>query len=263
MDASHYARVLAALGVWYHMAEIAVEYTGYGITTGNDLYRALDYPNLHRWKHLDRITNSLTQYVHWVTNSKSRPEAINRMNQALIDRSVIIRDKHLIEEMRDFGRYEDQVKVAGIDNNDDFVMAGIIGLCALRERLSTGGAWTDGSSAKTGGDSRTKAPVVYGIYDQLNRQIEQVQSKEEGEKLIAKMEAKHNIKLPWRLMPIPVMRANTPWSPAWQSTGAEYELYHYHGVDPKHQHPDLVQTYKELLNLESREGGSDSGEWGE
>lgn len=253
IDPSHYANVLAALGVWYHMAEIAVEYTGYGITTGNDLYRVIDYPNVYRWKHLDKVSNSLTLFVHWVTNSKTRPEAINRMNQGLIDKTVIIRDKHFLEEMRDFGRYEDQVKVAGIDNNDDYVMGGIIGLCALRERIALGGTWSDNPTQRAE-DNRTKAPQVFGIYDQFNRQIDQVPTEAAGQKLIAQLEEKHKLKLPWRLVPLMVMKANTPWSPIYDGQGAEHELLTQHGLRDRHIMPDIVQVYRDLLNVQHYEG---------
>jgi hypothetical protein len=256
IDPSHYARVLAALGVWYHMAEIAVEYTGYGITTGNDLRWLLDYPNLYRWKHLDKVTNALTLYFHWMTSSKTRPEMINRMNQALIDKTVIIRDKHLIEEMRDFGRYEDQIKVAGIDNNDDMVMSAGIGLTALRERLALGGQLSEGSSGRTE-DNRPKVPSVYAIYDQYMRQIEQVPSEEEGKNLIQKMEDRYKVKLPWRIIAVQAMKANTCWSPIHSpdAAGAERELYANYGMKDRHILPDAVMAMRDLLNLNHHEGG--------
>lgn len=254
IDPSHYSRVLAAIGVWYHSAEIAVEYTGYGITTGNDLLWLIDYPNLYRWKHLDKINNTLTTYVHWMTTSKTRPEAINRMNQALIDKTVIIRSYHAIEEMRDFGRYEDQVKVAGIDNNDDYVMGQIIGLCCLRQRLALGGLGSD-TGTQRAEDNRSKAPHVYGIYDQFNRQIDQCSDEATGRKIIENLEKKHSMKLPWRVVPILVTKANTPWSPIYDARGAEYELNSFHGIKDRHIMPDIVQLYRDMLNVTHHEEG--------
>jgi hypothetical protein len=254
MDPSHYAKALAALGVWYHSAEIAVEYNGYGITTGNDLRWAIDYPNLYRWKHLDKVTNSLTLYFHWMTTSKTRPEMINRFNQGLIDHTVIIRDKHLIEEMRDFGREEGQIKVAGIDNNDDMVMGGGIGLCALRERLALGGQLSEGSTGAAD-SNRIKPAQVYGIYDQFSRQMEQVDSEEAGYKRIRELEAKHKVSLKsWKVKGIQMMKANTPWSEAYMGSGAEHELWEQHGVNPKDQLPDMVSAYKTMLTHKHYQG---------
>ena len=87
------------------------------------------------------------------------------------------------------------------------------------------------------------------------RQIDQVATEDDGKKLIEKMEEKYKIKLPWKLVPITLMKANTPWSPVWDGSGAEHQLYTEHGVNPKHQFPDVVQAYKDLLNVSFHEGG--------
>ena len=123
INASHFAKVVGAMGLWYNEAEIAVEYAKDGITTGNELQWAIDYPNLYRWKRLDRIGNTLTLHTHWITNSNTRDDAINRMSERLLDHTIIIRNRHAIEEMRDFGRYEGETKAGGINNNDDMCLA--------------------------------------------------------------------------------------------------------------------------------------------
>ena len=107
---SHFAKFLAALGYWYHTAEIAVEYKVAGVTTGDELLHHLDYPNLYRWKRSDRIGTTLTMTVHWMTTQRTREDAINRTNEALLDQTIIIRNRHVIEEMRDFGRLEGEGK---------------------------------------------------------------------------------------------------------------------------------------------------------
>jgi hypothetical protein len=260
IDASAWAYVLAAIAAWYHMAEIAVEYTGFGITTGNDLFKVIDFPNLYRWKKHDRIAASDTSLMHWQTTSKTRPDAISRMFQALTDRSVVLLDKHLIEEMRDFARYEGEIKVAGIDNNDDMVMAAIIGLCALYEKITMSGSWSDSApSTQSSQHMMPKVPVVFAIYDHLARQVQQVDSLIEGQKVIGDLSKKHGIDLSkfWRIVPVVVQRANTIYSPIYDGSGAEHELYDRHGVDPKHMTPDIVHAYRDMLTRQHYEGEDD------
>lgn len=252
INPSQFARVIAALGVWYHMAEIAVEYMSYGITTGNDLYRVLDYPNVYRWKHLDRVSNSTTNLVHWQTTSKTRPEAINRMNEALLDKTIIIRNRHTLEEMRDFGRFEDMVKVEGIDNADDMVMANMICITCLREQSRMNGDWGDPSSVK---QTAPKTPEVFGLYDQYMRQLGQFDSLKAAEEFVAGMEKKYKQKLPWlRIQKLLVMKANTPFSPIYDGVGAENQLYREHGIRDKHITPDIVMAYRDMLNVNAFEG---------
>ena len=251
INPSQFARVICALGVWYHMAEVAIEYMSYGITTGNDVYRVLDYPNVYRWKHLDRVAQSNTNLVHWQTTSKTRPEAINRMNEALLDRTIILRDKHLIEEMRDFGRFEDTIKVEGIDNEDDYVMSAIIGITCLREASRLNGDWGTDSSVRA---VTPKSPEVFGLYDQFMRQIGQFTSQAEAEKFVKSQELKYKQKLNLRIQKLLVMKANTPYSPIYDSQNAENQLHEKFGIPDRQITPDLVMAYRDLLTAAAFEG---------
>ena len=92
-----------------------------------------------------------------------------------------------------------------------------------------------------------QAPTVWGLYDTYARLIEQRPTKEECEKLMASLEEKHKIKLPWTVRGIPVTKANTIWSPIWDAgSGPERDLHFQHGVEPKQISHDLVQSYQEL-----------------
>jgi hypothetical protein len=122
----------------------------------------------------------------------------------------------------------------------------------MRERIAMGGTWSDNPSPR-GDDNRAKVPQVFGIYDQFNRQIDQVPTEDAGRKLIAKLEEKHKMKLPWRLVPLMVMKANTPWSPIYDAQGAEHELVYNHGVKDRHVMPDIVQIYRDMLNVQHHE----------
>jgi hypothetical protein len=276
---SHFARIIAALGYWYHSAEVAVEYMKAGVTTGDELLWQLDYPNLYRWKHLDKIAGSTTLHVHWMTTSRTRDDAINRTNEALLDRQIVIRNRHVIEEMRDFGRLEGEGKAAGLDNEDDMVMGTLICICAAHQ---TGKKFNEEFSSSSASHVMPKTPEVIGLYDHLMRQIGQFEGMDQARKFMEGEAKKYKGSIEWvktkaeggpggtlratlkvgvhaafTLREIAVMRANTSYSPALDGGGAEHELYSKYGMDPRHQTSDLVQMYREMLTRQHYEGGDD------
>lgn len=267
INASHFARVVAALGYWYYGAEVAVEYLGPGVTTGDELKNQLDYPNLYRWRVLDKISGQATLHVHWMTNYKTREDMIQRTYEALIDETIKIRNKHTIAEMRDFARYEGEGRAEGIDNNDDYVFSLMIGITASHQAGKGGANWAEEamSARSERAAMMPQSPMVWGLYDQFARLLDQFPTEKECYDKKSALEAKHGIKLPWMVRGIPVTRANTIWSPIWDAgSGPEHDLYHNYGVDPKNMNPDLVHAYQELHRhghpLEQMVSGVDEGE---
>lgn len=126
-----YAEVLCAMGKWYNNCQIAVECNGVGLATNNHLLRVLQYYNLFRWKHYDKIKNFMTDWFGWWTNSKTRDQLITKFSEAIDDRSVIIRSKWLVDECLDFSAEEGSARFEGQGNNDDRVFGAMITLfCA-------------------------------------------------------------------------------------------------------------------------------------
>ena len=254
MNPSHLAKVIAALGQWYHGCEVAVEYQASGITTGNELQWALDYPNIYRWKHLDKISNNITMHTHWVTTFRTREDAINRMNEQLLDHSIVIRNHHTIEEMRDFGREEGVFKAQGLSGHDDAVLAALINVGASsqsnkrQEMAEARGMGTAVSSSAAAG-VMPRVPTVYSVYDHLNRHVAQVDTEAAGNALIAEMGKKYQVDLTgkWRVVPVVVMRANTIFSPVLDGHGAYHDLATTHGMAVKNITPDILQSYRDLL----------------
>ena len=259
-DASRFAKILAALGYWYHTAEVAVEYARDGITTGNELKVTLDYPALYRWKKMDRI-NSNTLILHWLTNHQTRDDAINRMNQHLLDKTVILHDRHLIEEMRDFGRLEGEIKAEGMDSPDDRVMANVIALAALYQSGKCQ-EWSESVGMAGDGSKHAhllpKAPHVFAVVDQFGRQLAMVDDEKKGKQYIADVEKKHNIKIGdrWKIVPLVVSKANTVYSLLWDQSGAESELAKLHGMTGQEimKSPDTVSAYKKFMQFQARYG---------
>jgi hypothetical protein len=247
-----FARIVAALGIMYNDAEIASEYQGPGITTGDALVSDLQYPNLYRPQHKDRITHQMSNYLHWVTNVKTRDQIIAAMNEALLEKSVVLRSEDLIDEMRDFGSF-DGGKIQGQGNNDDGVMSANIGIYCLRETLAGVKSSSTASAVHTGGD-----PAVYGVYDGLMRQRALCHSIEEAHAIISG-------KVGWRVQPIMICKANTPYSLVHDGNGAESELRYKHGLPSDKILPETVNAYKasmaDIKAAVASVAGGDDGDW--
>jgi len=243
-----YAHTLAAIGIFYNNAEIAVEYMKDGITTGNEL-RDMDYPNLYRPQFKDRLTHQASNYLHWLTNSKTRDEIIGCMNEALLDRTVIMRDADLLDECIDFAAMDTGGRSEGQGNNDDGVMTAMIGLYCLREttkHLKT--------SAATEAQRDTGELHVYGVYDNLMRQRGQHNTQAEADAMVKG-------KPGWRVVPILVCNANTLFSPIFDAMGPESELYSKHGMHSTQILPDVVYAFRNATQLAGRASDEYDNDW--
>ena len=243
-----FAHVVAAIGLFYNGSEVAVEYMKDGITTGNEL-RDMDYPNLYRPQFKDRLTHQASNYLHWLTNSKTRDEIIGCMNEALLDRTVIMRDADLLDECIDFAAMETGGRSEGQGNNDDGVMTAMIGLYCLREttkHLKT--------SAATEAQRDTGELHVYGVYDNLMRQRGQHNTQAEADAMIKG-------KPGWRVVPILVCNANTLFSPIFDAMGPESELYSKHGMHSTQILPDVVYAFRNATQLAGRASDEYNNDW--
>lgn len=271
MNPARLAHVVAALGLLYNTCEVAIEYAKEGITTCNELQHTLDYPNIYIWKQLDKIGGTNTVHTHWMTTERTRSDSLNRMNERLLDRSIIIRNKFTVEEMLNFGRFDSESRAQALSGHDDAVMSQLInvGACSqsgksrdLAEALGAGTAVQGGAAAAVMPDGA----MSWALYDGLNRQVEQVDSEQQGRERIAELEAKYQCKLTggpetggagWRVVPVPVTRANTPWSPAFDDPYSAEARIHAMGGDLKRVTPDIVHLYRDMLRR--GDGGMGAG----
>ena len=137
MSAKYFAHVGAALGYLYNGAQIANEYNGPGITTGDELVN-IDYPDLYRPQHKDRVASTYTNYKHWVTSVKTRDLIIAEVQDALLTNTVVFNSHDLIEEHGNFSTLDEgpgRKRYEGVDSNDDGVLATGICIYCLRETL--------------------------------------------------------------------------------------------------------------------------------
>ena len=254
-----FARVCAALGFWYKgngtASEIAIEYQGPGITTGDKLREELDYPNLYRPKYKDRINNQYTPHVHWVTNIKTRDLIITEMNEALLSKTVILRSETLVDEAFDFGTLDAgggsmSVRYAGQGNHDDGIMSSMICLYCLREantqaRMSAGSEQRESGSS---GDIR-----VWGVFDTLERQRGQYSDQKIAEQMIVGQNG-------WHVRPVLVCKANTLFSPIYHATGPENDLRFKFGMRSEQILPEVVSAYRGVMGAPSEDAYGDD-EW--
>lgn len=253
-----FAHVVAAIGIFYNMAEMAVEYMKDGITTGNEL-RDIDYPHLYRPQFKDRLTHQASNYLHWLTTSKTRDEIIGTMNEALLDRvslggrsvcTVIIRSADLLDEMIDFAAIDIGGKTEGQGNNDDGVMSSMICLYCLRETCKH----LKNQAVQDDRDREGGASYVYGVYDNFMRQRGQYGVEAEARKVAGTQPG-------WTVRPIQVCNANTLYSPIFDAMGAESELYQKHGMHSTEITPEVVWAYRQAMRNYSGTVNGSGDDW--
>lgn len=241
---TEFAKTLYGLGMLYNQAELAVEYNGPGVTTGDYLFVNLEYPKLYRPRRLDKIGNQMAAYVHWITTHKTKTRIVNRLQESLLDGSVVIRSQGLIDEMRKFRissiSSQGQISYSGLDYADDLNMAAMIGLFCLRETLEEFRSPTYADDASRNSPSHGARPsgggFVYGVYDQWTRMMAQCTTEAEAQKRILGHAG-------WVIRPIPISRVNTAYSTIHHGRGAENELWRQ-GVDQKEITPGLAFQFR-------------------
>lgn len=245
-----FARINMALGYWYNEAEIATEYQGPGISTGDKLIE-LEYPTLYRERMKDRPGGAYKHYFHFVTNTKTRDVIISTMNEALLahnrnnDPGVIIRCEEMIDEMIDFGSIGGRMEGQG--NNDDGVFGGMIGLYCMRETTVhlKGDVNDSAGAAEHVGDINE-----YVVYDHLMRQRGQYQSRMMAESVIED-------KPGWMVQPVLICKANTLWSPIYDGNGAEHKLRFNHGLSAEEITPNMAYSFRTVMQQHATVGSSD------
>jgi hypothetical protein len=125
-----FGHTVCALGYWYMGAQISIECNDVGQATNAEVMRIIQYENLFRWKHYDKVKNFITDYFGWFTSSKTRPLIISKFREFMDENSVLLRSEWLIDECFDFSS-QDGSRFEGQADNDDRVMAMMIALfCA-------------------------------------------------------------------------------------------------------------------------------------
>lgn len=243
-----FAKIVYALGFYYNKCEIAVEYAREGMTTANSLMNDLEYPNLYRPRHQDRIAGQYARYLHWQTTSKTKPGLLVRMNETLLEDQIIIRSQYLLDELRRC--VKDGPTFSGLGGHDDAAVAGTIALFCLRETMpelrQRPGDGDAQNTAPTRSARGSGGAVIYGVYDPFFRLRTQTRDLAKAQEFVAKNPG-------WGLKPIIVSKANTAYSIIHQGTGLEHELY-VQGVKDWDITPTVVSRYAEVTGQNTQHG---------
>lgn len=127
MAPTEFARVMVAIGYLFNGAELAPECNKID-SVASDAAKVLMYPSVYRWIREDKIKNSQSLFVGWMTTPKNKNGLIGRMRDALLGWTVIVRCEEDIDEMYDFVESEpgSQIFGARYGSHDDTVMANLI-----------------------------------------------------------------------------------------------------------------------------------------
>lgn len=129
LDADEFAEQLHYLGRWYGNARLAVEMGGgYGepvvISLRDGRKGRPHYPRLYRHAIADRADMHQLKNYGFPMNTKTRPQVINQIEQAIRERAIKALTRSLIMELRTFVRMNTLPSPRALDGaNDDRVMA--------------------------------------------------------------------------------------------------------------------------------------------
>ena len=139
LDADEYAEQLHFLGRWYGTGRMAIEMGGgYGepviISLRDGRKGRPHYPRLYRHKVADRADMHQLSNYGFPMNSKTRPQVISQIEQAIRERTIPAIPRTLIMEMRTFVRQKTLPSPRAQEGaNDDRVMAFGIALEMYRQ----------------------------------------------------------------------------------------------------------------------------------
>lgn len=118
-----FAKVLAALGYYYHTALVAPERNSHGLLTCVELFKHLQYPNVFLDVTEGQIADRDTLNIGFLTNVKTKPLIIDRLRACIRDGELTISDQTTLREMQTYIVTETGSMEAEEGCNDDCIMA--------------------------------------------------------------------------------------------------------------------------------------------
>jgi hypothetical protein len=234
---TRFAYIIYAICHKYGMPEVAVEVNNMGIQTNSTLMSELQYDNLYRWKHVDKIKNQMTDYVGWYTTAKSRDNALSKLVEAVSDQTIIVRSEWTIDEMLDFSDGDSGGRFEGQDTNDDRVMALMIcNYCAGESEF--------GKQAASQPMSSGRATAKFVVMDSLSRRRAEFDDKQSAIKMVGENHG-------WSWVQLPSHRdyANTAYSPVHDGDGLASRMHYEMGYSPEQINSETM-AYEAAMEVE-------------
>lgn len=133
------------LGRYFNNAVIAVERTGDGGTVILTLQGECRYGSIYKHRDWHKREKKVVEFEGFPTTTKTRPIALNFVNQFILDSPELIWDEQFINEALVFVRDEKGIPKAQAGNHDDTVSARWIAHAARRALMG----WWDPINAKS------------------------------------------------------------------------------------------------------------------
>ena len=237
---TEFAAICAALGFLYNECQIASEINNVGMATYVEISRNIEYPNLYRWKRYDKIKNSFSEYMGWMTTWQNRPLLISAMRDATNQNTLVIRSDRLVDEMMDFGQQDEDSRIEWQDTPDDRVFAIMIANWCAHD--------SDFGKRAQMAPRQEGAGAKYYVFDEKNRCVGEYPSKDLA------YAATYYLGKDGQVHPHP------GWSFRGQAPKRDFANTDY---SPVHDRPGILQDmhYKggvpaERLSLQSLDGGT-------
>jgi hypothetical protein len=120
-----FARLLDALGRYYHDAHLAVERNGHGHSTLSTLLHTTQYPALYHHSDYDQ-SGRQERRPGWPTNQKTKPIMVDDLAEAIAGGQLLIHSSELLDECRSFVTTDSGATEAQAGRHDDRVIAAAI-----------------------------------------------------------------------------------------------------------------------------------------
>jgi hypothetical protein len=124
-----FAKIMCAIGYLYNTAEVCPECNTFQNII-SDIVRVYDYPSWYRWTSDDKVKGQYSNFMGWITNSRTRPAMISKFREAINDITISIRCSDDIDECYDFGDVNgdgNTNRFEAISRHDDALFALMIG----------------------------------------------------------------------------------------------------------------------------------------
>lgn len=129
LDTDLFAEEIVKMGVYYNNALIAVELNNMGSAVLSKI-KSLNYTNLYHQSEFELPYDKQRVRLGWLTTVKSKALMLSEFIAAFRDRSIIIRDKELLQEMMTCSYGDD----GSVDlNGKDLTVSACIAIQALKQ----------------------------------------------------------------------------------------------------------------------------------
>lgn len=136
VESDYYGTILAKLARYYNDALIICERNGPGILTNRVITKDEEYPHVYRETQYDKITDTETVHIGFLTTEKSKPLVIGELRAVIRDKEIEIYDRDTLDELRSYIVTESGRTEADKGHHDDCVMS-----LALSSHINFG-PWT-------------------------------------------------------------------------------------------------------------------------